>query len=67
MVSNGGFLLTVGGGGLLHSLGDQGENFIVVVAFGNIIESTVLDGLHAVGDITVGGQQDDFGMGAQLL
>ena len=53
---NGSFLLTVGGGGFLHSFGDQGEDFIVVVAFGDIIESTVLDGLHAVGDIAVGGQ-----------
>ena len=45
--------LLISGGGFFHRLGDQGEYFVVIIAFGDIIESTVLDGLYAVGDIAV--------------
>ena len=45
--------LLISGGGFFHRLGDQGEDFVVIIAFGDIIESAVLDGLYAVGDITV--------------
>ena len=45
----------------------QGQDLVVVVAFGDVVEGAVLDGLHAVGDIAVGRQQDHFGGRRGLL
>ena len=42
---------------------DERDDFIVVVAFGDVVESTLLNGPHPAGDIAVGGQQDDFRSG----
>ena len=45
----------------------QRQYLVVVVALGYVIECPVLDGLHAVGDIAVGRQQDDLGRRHGLL
>ena len=52
---------------LLGGTAQQRQYLVVVVAFGYIIERSVLDGLHAVGDIAVGRQQDDLGRRHGLL
>ena len=43
---------------LLHGTADKRYNLIVIITFGDIIESAVLNGLHPVRDITVRRQQD---------
>lgn len=40
--------------GFLRGAAQQGQDFVVVVAFGDVVESPVLDGLYAVGNIAVG-------------
>ncbi len=52
---------------LFRRTAQQGQDLVVVVAFGDVVEGAVLDGLHAVGDIAVGRQQDHFGGGCDLL
>ena len=53
--------------GLFGGPAQQGQDLVVVVAFGDVVEGAVLDGLHAVGDIAVGRQQDHFGGRRGLL
>ena len=53
--------------GLLYRTADEGNNLVIVISFGDIIESPILDGLHPVGDIAVGGQQNDFHIGSRLF
>ena len=53
--------------GFFGSAAQQGQDFVVVVAFGDVVESAVLDGLHAVGNIAVGRQQNHFDRGCGLL
>ena len=65
--SPGSFLLLVGSSRLFHRFRDQGEDFIVVIAFGYIVERSVLDSLHAIGDITVGRKQNHFRKGTQTF
>ena len=45
----------------------QGQYLVVVVAFGDVVERAVLDGLHPVGDIAVGCQQNHLGGGRGFL
>ena len=52
---------------LLGGTAQQRQYLVVVVALGYVIECPVLDGLHAVGDIAVGRQQDDLGRRHGLL
>ena len=42
---------------------EQRNNPVVVIAFSKVIESAVFNGLHAIGDIAVGGKQYNFGKG----
>ena len=51
----------------LGGTAQQRQYLVVVVALGYVIECPVLDGLHAVGDIAVGRQQDDLGRRHGLL
>jgi hypothetical protein len=39
---------------LVHCTADYGYDLIIGVAFGDIVEGSVLDGLHAVGNIAMG-------------
>ena len=52
---------------LLRRTAQQRQDLVVVVAFGDVVECAVLDRLHAVGYVAVGGEQDDFGGGCDLL
>ena len=52
---------------LLRRTAQQRQDLVVVVAFGDVVECAVLDRLHAVGYVAVGGEQDDFGSGCDLL
>ena len=52
---------------LLGGTAQQRQYLVVVVALGYVIERPVFDGLHAVGDIAVGRQQDHFGGRRGLL
>ena len=52
---------------LLRRMAQQRQDLVVVVAFGDVVECAVLDRLHAVGYVAVGGEQDDFGSGCDLL
>ena len=45
--------------GALH----DDQQLVVGVAFNEVVESAAFHGLHAVGDVAVGGEQDDFGGG----
>ena len=47
--------------GFFDRTAQQGQDLVVVVALGDVIEGAVLDGLHPVGDVAVGRQQDHLG------
>ena len=53
--------------GFLRGPAQQREYLVVVVAFGDVVERSVLDGLHAVGDVAVGRQQNHLGRRRRLL
>ena len=46
--------------GFFHGLAHQGDDAVVVVALGDVVESAVFDGLHPVGNVPMGSQQNDF-------
>ncbi len=52
---------------LLRRTAQQRQDLVVVVAFGDVVECAVLDRLHAVRNVAVGGQQDHFGIGRDRL
>ena len=49
--------------GFFHRAAQQRDDLRIVVAFGDVVERAVLDRLHAVRNVAVGGQQDHFGIG----
>ena len=66
------FRLPSGGGfplrfGFFHRAAQQRDDLRIVVAFGDVVERAVLDRLHAVRNVAVGGQQDHFGIGRDRL
>jgi hypothetical protein len=44
----------------VRSLVQQGNNAAIIITFNDIIERTILYGLHAIRDITKGGEQNNF-------
>ena len=46
--------------GLLYRTADEGNNLVIVISFGDIVESPVLDGLYAIGNIAVSRQENDL-------
>jgi len=40
--------------------GQKGDDLIVVVTFGNVVECPVLHGLDPIGDVTIGREEDGF-------
>ena len=53
--------------GLFGGTAEQRQYLVIVVTFGNVIKSSVLDGLHTVGNVAVSGHQDDFHRRCRLL
>ena len=46
--------------GLLQRTINQRQDAIIVVPFGQVVESAVFNGLHPVGDVAVSGQQNNL-------